>query len=450
MVDKNNHLTPEQQAAAYAPCSVVITAGAGTGKTHMLAERYLYYLRERDLSPLEIVAVTFTEKAATELRSRIRALVSQQLPQRLDLLAELEAAQISTIHALAGRICQEHFQLLNLPADFQILDDLEGQVWLGDALQTAVTQLSPEVWQAIPYSLLQEVLKKLLDDPYTAKQALNQGIQDWSKLINDARTQAVKIIVNEPVWQSTWSILQQYQGKAGDKLEVIRQSVIEAMADIEEVENITQAIAIIESVNLRVGSKNNWQDDGLKIVREALKVLREAVKKVTAQGLLSLELTTADEQLKLILPAVTEAYQEVTGYLNRLKLQRKVLTFSDLEIYALQALTQTQVQEYYQQRWQIFLVDEFQDTNPTQAELLNTLTAKAELTIVGDIKQSIYGFRRADIRVFQQFRDRILANNGKEVILSTSFRTHQALINHLNQIFTPLLAESHQSCIGGR
>ncbi len=61
-------LTPEQQAEAYALCRVVITAGAGTGKTHMLAQRYLYYLRERNLSPLGIFAVTFTEKAATKLR----------------------------------------------------------------------------------------------------------------------------------------------------------------------------------------------------------------------------------------------------------------------------------------------------------------------------------------------------------------------------------------------
>ena len=158
-------ITTEQQAAAYAPCSVVVTAGAGTGKTHMLAQRYLYYLRERNLSPLEIVAVTFTEKAATELRSRIRTLVSQELPERLDLIAELEAAQISTIHAVSARVCQEHFQVINLPADFQVLDDLEGQVWLEDGLREAITQLSPEVFNAIPYSLLQEVLNQLLDDP---------------------------------------------------------------------------------------------------------------------------------------------------------------------------------------------------------------------------------------------------------------------------------------------
>ncbi len=437
-----SNLTPEQQAAAYAPGSVVITAGAGTGKTHMLAERYLYYLREGNLSPLEIVAVTFTEKAATELRSRIRSLVSQELPQRLDLIAELEAAQISTIHALSARVCQEHFQVIDIPADFKVLDDLEGKVWLGDALQQALTQLSSLVFQAIPYSLLQDVLHRLLDDPYTANQALNQGIQDWHKLIVNARTQAVKTIINNPVWQSTWEILGQHQGQPGDKLEAIRTSVLDAMADLEDGEHIAHGIATIEQVNLRVGSNKNWQD--MKAVKNALKTLRESVKRVTSQGLLDLELSDADEQLKLMLPALTEAYQEVTDYLSRLKLQKKVLTFSDLELYALQALAEVQVQDYYHQRWQVFLIDEFQDTNPTQAELLNTLTAQAELTVVGDIKQSIYGFRRADIRIFQQFRDRILNNNGTEVILSTSFRTHQTLIDRLNQIFEPLLAENHQ------
>ena len=435
-------LTPEQQAAAYAPCSVVITAGAGTGKTHMLARRYLYYLRERNLSPLEVVAVTFTEKAATELRSRTRPLVSQELPERLDLIAELEAAQISTIHALSARICKEHFQAIDIPADFEVLDDLEGRVWLDDALQEAITRLPIEVFQVIPYSLLQEVLKTLLEDPYTAEKALGQGIQDWRKLIANARTQAVKTLVSGRIWQSTWEILQQHQGKEGDKLETVRIWVLEAMENLEAAENIDSAISTIDKVNLRVGGSKNWQD--MKAVKDALKDLREAVRSVTSQGLLDLELGDADERLKLMLAAITEAYREVTGYLNSLKLQRKILTFSDLEIYAIKALANIAVQKYYHQRWQVFLVDEFQDTNPTQEELLNVLTAEAELTVVGDIKQSIYGFRRADIGVFQRFRDRILASGGKEVILSTSFRTHQALIDRLNRVFAPLLAENHQ------
>lgn len=437
-------LTPEQQAAAFADCSVVITAGAGTGKTHLLAERYLYYLRERNLSPLEIVAVTFTEKAATELRSRIRALVSQQLPTRLDLLAELEAAPISTIHALAARICTEHFQLIGIPADFQILDDLEGRIWLQDVLKTALTQLPPETFTIVAYSALQQILPPLLDDPHTASQALRQGIQDWQKLITIARNTAVQTIINDAQWQPIKSILEQHQGNETDKLEAIRLSVLAAMADLETSRNIDLGIATIDGVNLRVGSKKNWQDDTLQIVKNTLKQLRETVRSVTTQGLLDLALGDGDQQLKLMLPAITEAYQEVSSYLSKLKLQRQVLTFSDLEIYALKALAQKSVQEYYQQRWQVFLVDEFQDTNPTQAEVLTALTLKAELTIVGDIKQSIYGFRRADIRVFQQFRDRILADGGKEVILSTSFRSHQTLIDTCNQIFKPLLRTNHQ------
>ena len=168
------------------------------------------------------------------------------------------------------------------------------------------------------------------------------------------------------------------------------------------------------------------------------------MRRVIDRGLLDLKLGDADERLKQTFPALNEAYQEVTSYLSRLKLQSKILTFSDLEMYALQALTHIQVQNYYRQRWQVFLIDEFQDTNPTQAELLNILTSQVELTIVGDIKQSIYGFRRADISVFHSFRDRILANGGKEVILSTSFRTHKVLIDRFNQIFAPLLKESHQ------
>ncbi|MEO1467013.1 MAG: UvrD-helicase domain-containing protein, partial [Cyanobacteria bacterium J06633_1] len=313
-----SNLTPEQEAAAYAPCSVVITAGAGTGKTHMLAERYLYYLQERNLSPLEIVAVTFTEKAATELRSRIRALVSRELPTRMDLIAELEAAQITTIHALAARICQSHFQVIDIPADFQVLDDLEGRLWLGDGLQQALIHLSPEIFETIPYSLLRNVLERLLDDPYTANKALQQGIQDWEQLIIDARIEAVKIVTNDAAWQPSREILEQHQGAGGDKLEGMRTSVLAAMADLERETNIHKAIAIIEQVNLRVGSKKNWQD--MKVVKDALKTLRESVKRVTSQGLLDFELGEADEQLKLMLPALTEAYQEVKSYLSQLKL----------------------------------------------------------------------------------------------------------------------------------
>jgi ATP-dependent helicase/nuclease subunit A len=443
-------LTPEQKMAAHAPCSLVVTAGAGTGKTHMLAERYLYYLKQINLSPLEIVAVTFTEKAAAELKARIRALVSRELPERFDLLAQLEAAPISTIHALASRICREHFSEITIHPDFTVIDDLEGQIWLNEKLKEALTKLSPKLFKVIPYSALGEIITNLLADSYTANLALQRGIQNWDELIIQARLTGLKTLVNDRIWQEVWLTLHQYRGESGDKLEVLRQAVIGAMENLEEVENIDKAISVIDKINLRAGSPKNWQADGFKKVKSSLTALRDLVRNSQTQELINLELTETDEKLKIMLPAIAEAYREVSLYLHRLKQEAKVLSFSDLEIYALQALKQKEVKEYYQKRWQVLLVDEFQDTNPAQGELIELLSESAELTIVGDIKQSIYGFRRADIAVFQRFRDRILQQGGKEVILDRSFRTHQALIEQINAIFSPLLADKHQNLVAAR
>ena len=437
-------LTPEQQKAAHTNASVIVTAGAGTGKTHMLAERYLYYLEQHNLSPLAIVAVTFTEKAATELRSRIRSLITQRFPGRIDILAELEATQISTIHALASRICQEHYQSAGVTAGFTVLDDVKDKIWLVDALQAALVQLPRQFYETIPYSLMSDTLNYLLNDPYTTKKALNQGIQDWKQLISKAHQKGLINLVNNPIWHHAWSILHQYQGKEGDKLETLREQVIRAMTDLESEENIAKSLIILDKIKINIGSKKNWQNGVITLVKESLKSLRELVRTIIKQGLINLELGSADEQLQQILPALTKAYQEVFDCLAQQKRQEQVLSFTDLEIYALQALTNPEVRDYYQQRWQVFLVDEFQDTNPTQAELLATLTKNAHLTIVGDIKQSIYGFRRADIRVFEYFRQRILKDKGTEVILSQSFRTHHALVKQINQIFAGLLGKYHQ------
>lgn len=109
-----------------------------------------------------------------------------------------------------------------------------------------------------------------------------------------------------------------------------------------------------------------------------------------------------------MLPTLQEAFISVQKHINQEKRRSRVLDFADLEVGALRALQNEQIQFYYAQRWQAFLVDEFQDTNPVQSEILQLLTQNIRLTIVGDAKQSIYGFRRADVEVFRSWRDRNL------------------------------------------
>ncbi|GAX39031.1 UvrD-helicase domain-containing protein [Nodularia sp. NIES-3585] len=452
-------LTPQQEAAAYANGSVAVIAGAGTGKTHMLAERYLYHLREHKLSPLEVVAVTFTEKAAAELRSRIRSSVYKQLPDCSDLLAELEAAQISTIHALAMRICREHPLVADVPPDFAVLDEVEGVLgstqWFDEALDT----LPGNLYEQVPFSLMSKALRALLKDPITAKEALEQGTERWQQLAQDLQQKALNELLEDLVWQEARDTLQAYQGKAGDRLEAeARQPAIAAIDAIESGENIKAALLVIDGLKINVGSKKNWVEGALEIVKKAIKQLRELVQNSLEAGLITLEIGAADEQLAAMLPALREAFGWVQEYLNQAKRRARLLDFADIEVHALLALEDEQVQNYYAQRWKAFLVDEFQDTNPIQSKILELLTQSTRLTIVGDAKQSIYGFRRADVEVFQTWRNRIRRTgddgirnyNGHEVTLNISFRTHQPLVQNINSIFAPILGTLHQNLEGNR
>ncbi len=444
-------LNPKQEAAAYANGSVAVSAGAGTGKTHMLAERYLYHLQVHEFSPLEVVAVTFTDKAAAELRSRIRASVTQHLPQRPDLLAELEAAQISTIHALATRICRQHPEAAGVPFDFTVLDELEGVLWSTERLKAAMDTLPAYLYKPVPYSLMSDVLSILIKDPIAAERSLARGIENWPQLAMQLQQQAKSHLLNHPIWQQTRLTLQTYVGKVGDRLEAEgRQIALQAIAALEQGEEPKAPLAAINKLKINVGSQKNWPAGALEIVKAAIKELRELVQTALKAGLVTLEIGSADEQLAAMLPALREAFQLVGDYLTEAKRRARVVDFADLEVCALRAMSNLQVQSYYRQRWRAFLVDEFQDTNPVQAELLEFLTANTLLTIVGDAKQAIYGFRRADGSVFRTWCDRIKVAGGNEVVLDTSFRTHQTLVQQINRVFAPVLGTLHQDLAANR
>jgi ATP-dependent helicase/nuclease subunit A len=434
-------LTDQQKQAAYTPSSVAVTAGAGTGKTHMLSERYRYFLQQ-GFSPLQIVAVTFTEKAAAELRSRIRSTIATSMGTQPDLLAELEAAQISTFHALAARICREHAPIANVPPDFAVQDELESPLWQADVFADALAQLPSHFYLGIPYSLMQAVLQALLADPLTAAQALEKGRDDWLPWVERIQRQALEDFLSHPDWLSSKHTLQAYTAPV-DKLEEHRLAALEAIALLEKGQ-VAQALAILNSLKINVGSQRNWGGkEALAEVKAAIAALRDLAREAIKTGLITLAPNPYDDQTDALLPNLLGAFAWVRDFLQKAKYQQRILDFNDLEVHALPALADPAVQHYYAQRWYVFLIDEFQDTNPIQGQLLEILTANATLTIVGDVKQSIYSFRRADVRVFEAWKTRIHPNNDP-IELSLSFRTHQALIAQINQVFAPVLADLHQ------
>jgi ATP-dependent helicase/nuclease subunit A len=434
-------LTDEQLRVVEAEASVAVVAGAGTGKTHTLGHRYLQHLR-RGMSPLQIVAVTFTERAAAELRARVRAYVAAELPERPEALIEVEAAQISTIHALAARICRDHPEAAEVAPDFGLLEDLDGRLWLGEQLDDALATLPTTLFTRLPYRSLRTLFARLLDDPLAAEAALSRPTERWGALVATARAEALKGLIDTLPWSEAEQTVRFARGDEGDLAETARR-LAERGLELLEAGEIAEGLAAIDSVDLRGGRQGAWPHGDLPLVKAALKELRARVRAALSEGLVTLELGEADDELAALLPELRAAYERLRGALAQAKRRSRVLDFSDLEVHALRALALPEVREHYADRWRALLIDEQQDNSPAQDRLLTLLGEGKIVTAVGDEKQGIYAFRGADVQLFRSARARIRDGGGVEVVLSRSFRSHAGLLARVDTAFDRVLGELH-------
>lgn len=437
--------TPEQKNAAEAKGSVAVTAGAGTGKTRMLAERYLFHVRKHQLSPLSVVAVTFTEKAAAELRSRIRTTLVKNITDE-NVIAEVEAAQISTIHALAARICRDFYDLAGISADFAVLNEVESPLWFGDKFADAVAGLGIEVVDAIGHRRLVSLLKELLNDPMASEKALAHDPNDWPEMLERAKAETCETLARSDEWADACGAIEECSGLAGDKLEAIRVALAGLIGRERSDIDVDELNAVLKGFTKKLGAAKNWDPADLERLRKCISAFKDKVR--NAAEICSLNFGPVDDELAARLPLLKTAFDQVRGHIAAEKIRENVLDFNDLEHYALKVLEHDEARRHYAVRWKAFLIDEFQDTNPIQAEIIGRLTRDAVVSIVGDEKQSIYGFRGADVEVFRGVRDEIIESpGGDEVELDTSFRSHEALIRDMNAVFRPVLGDLHQELV---
>ncbi|MDZ7706408.1 MAG: UvrD-helicase domain-containing protein [Trueperaceae bacterium] len=437
-------LTDRQRRAVDALSGVAIVAGAGTGKTHTVGHRYLAHL-EAGLSPLSIVAVTFTERAAHELRARVRAYAGERLDRHDPRLAELEAATIGTVHALCLRICRDHPEAAGVPPDVRILDPLEGTVWTAERLESALQRLPPELFDALPYERVRELLAALLDDPWQAERALGHGPESWPARVEEARREAFAAWLASPAAVAARTTLAGLSGPpadAGDAGEAARAAVLAAF-DAAEAGDEDRVSELLHGRRPNVGARKAWGGDQ-DTLRGALGVALGALRGWRHDPLATLRLGPADETLAALLPEIRAGFAAARAELDAAKRRQAVLDFADVEVGALRALQRPEVVSHYRERWSVLLVDEVQDTSPVQEAILSVLSGFCTTTLVGDAKQAIYGFRGADAAVFRRMTDRVVAGGGEAVVLDRSFRTHQPLVDAGNRTFEVMLGPDHE------
>jgi len=441
---------------------VVVTAGAGTGKTRTLVARYLSLLAD-GLPLRSIVAVTFTRKAAREMRNRVREEMRCYLTRSdldegeqrrwQDLYTELDAARIGTIHSLCAEILRAHPAEAGVDPRFEVLE--EGQVGL--LRQRAVEEAmgwaadDPEVVGLFPLlgeQDLRRTLERLLARRLDAQTAFDHLPDDplahWRRTLAERQEAALDQLLARSEWQEAVAILREYSAsKPTDKIEVQRQAALAAVEGATgSIADRWDALAQLDRINLSGGSAKAWPEGQLAAVKRALRTFRDlwrGVAKDVPDGLNGM-----DEQLAQALPLLRRLFAFACDRYEALKRERNGLDYDDLEAKALALLrNHPPVRQRWQREVRAILVDEFQDTNGRQRDLVRLLNGDGgKRFLVGDAKQSIYRFRGADVTVFREERKAIEAAGGAPFALSISYRAHAGLVEGLNDLLRPVLGEA--------
>jgi ATP-dependent helicase/nuclease subunit A len=448
---------------------VVVTAGAGTGKTRTLVARYLSLLAE-GLHLRSIVAITFTKKAAREMRNRVREEVRKYL-ERADLSLEkrdrwqalyaaLDAARIGTIHSLCAEILRAHPAEARVDPRFDVLDEGQVNILRSRAVDEALAWATDDEEAVRLFDLLGErdlrsTLDALIQQRLDAQEVFDDWPDDllahWQRALAERQEQALAVLLERPEWIDAVSMLRDNAAiETDDRMELQRRDVLAAIQDAvgllaDDISTATASLARLDGIDLRGGRKAAWPGgkDQLKAIKDSLRTLRDLWR--IQSDLLELSLTELDEALAQALPALRATFAFACQRYDAFKRERNALDFDDLEQAALALLGENDsARERWQRDVQAVLVDEFQDTNGRQRDLVTLLNGDGgKLFIVADAKQSIYRFRGADVTVFRAERERIEhgKGSGAAFLLETSYRAHRELIQGLNDLLRPVLGE---------
>ena len=320
-----------------------------------------------------------------------------------------------------------------------MLDETDAEILLAEWFDSSLSEIDPDVVIGLGYSWLLRALRDLFKDPPAALEALSFDETSLREYLERACENAVDELIDSECWRRARDLLVRFSGLAEDSIESRRQRAIQAMEDIAKRHSVDEALMVLKGVATNHGSAKKWPDGGLEQIRDCLIEMREAFKQCADAR--SMRFGPADSEMCRRVELLRKAFDSAQRFLRKAKLEHRLLDFGDLEYYALEILAKGDVRSHYAKRWKAILIDEFQDTNPVQERILRALVeGGAKLTIVGDGKQSIYGFRRADPRVFARFRESV----GNDVVLDRTFRTHAGLVRPMNDVFSSLLGKEHQ------
>lgn len=437
--------------------NIIVSAGAGSGKTAVLSERVLRKLKQ-GIDINRLLVLTFTNEAAGEMKNRIRKKIKQEptLKKQLDYL---DSAYITTFDSYAGSIVRKYHYLLNIPKNITVIDngllELQKDIILDDIFESLYQEKDSNFLKLINNFCtkddkeIKEAIKKinnLLNLRLDKDDYLNNYKLDISKYLNLYNELLKKKLLEleNILYKLSYSSDSSFYETVSISLEPLIKS--------SSYDEITTNLQLINLPRI----PNNSEDDIKKLKEEISKLLKELNNLCRFAN--EREIVESLEQTKDYITIIIKIIKEYDRRIMAFKKDNNAYEFTDIALFAIKIVKDNpdirkELQEYYNE----ILVDEYQDTSDLQEAFIN-LIENNNVYMVGDIKQSIYRFRNANPTIFKNKYDRYANNDGGlKIDLLKNFRSRSEVLTNINEIFDLIMdndlggaqyKESHQMIFG--
>ena len=432
--------------------NVLVSAAAGSGKTTVLVARVLKLIEE-GANIDEFLIVTFTRAAASSMKKKLY----EELLKRAengdrhfaDQLERLDFSSICTMHSFCMDVLREQYEKADIDPCFRVMDDAELMMLLSETidevLEEAYANRDEGMNRLIALRTVKEV-RDLTENLYTylcTRPDSKQWFEHAISLMQGDLKVYTDIIARE-ISQSILSAIKIFEKAKNDSMEYggPYTYAVTLEQDIELLKTLCgHDYAYYHAASgLTFAQIADKPKDSDANKAKAVRQLRDNGKKevLTALALASLPLETAMEDLRFDVPVIGKLYEmaeKVRSILREKKKERSVLTFDDMEHYALEVLSDP---EAAGRRYKYVFIDEYQDTSDTQNALISAVAGDNNLFMVGDIKQSIYRFRNAVPELFQEKYETY--RRGEDplsecIVLRENFRSRKSILDFVNRVF---------------
>ncbi len=456
----------QEQVINHTDGSIMVTASAGSGKTRVMVERFIKLVTEGRARVREVLAVTFTRLAAGELKERLKKALydkireggenAERLKEEID---DLPVADISTIDSFCSNVVRKYFYVAGVSPSFKVLDPSEASAIKEKAAQETLERLYEENDDDL--ELLLKVFRKKRSDKvlisriiglYDFADSEKDGVSFFDRYVDNYTLEGAKRVENELIalYIKKFKALTKpfyalrtraFEMEAGKYVEYCS-SFISYMNMLEEEPDL-EGLSLYFSADRTKPSVKTKDDPLKKALSDDISFAKDKLGKVITQAKNTLcdeeryEKVTATLPIVKALVKLTKLFAEEY---SREKADASSLDYGDLEHLCYKVLQSDEAREEIAGSYKYVFVDEYQDTNGIQ-EAIFSLIDRNNLFVVGDVKQSIYGFRGSDSDIFLNGLKRHEADGKTTVNLSVNFRSTKGVLSCVNNVFGEIMTE---------